>query len=266
MTVAVYTPGGLLIQTLDTYSNINGYARERGAYERKEFDLKAFVGQTIRIGFRTRSEPPYPTIFRVDNVSLTFDDIPGDPAWTNVLRGGALTSTHGQPMTFHYAGSTCATRLPLKEITPRGGTTIWPFSLDVVHIGIDIAPRGDSKVRPIRPGTLVRKATDEAGGYGWWCEVAHSDGTSSLYGHLAAQCPLAVPTDVDLNTILGTAGNTGVSFGDHVHLEVRRFVGNPYHPDWNNAYGVEGGTDPNCIRNWNAGTFASDWLNPLTLR
>jgi murein DD-endopeptidase MepM/ murein hydrolase activator NlpD len=50
--------------------------------------------------------------------------------------------------------------------------------------------------------------------------VDHGNGVTSVYGHLDSTA-VAIGQQVDLNTILGYEGTTGVSTGVHLHFEIR---------------------------------------------
>lgn len=59
-------------------------------------------------------------------------------------------------------------------------------------------------------------------GYGLSVIVNHGNGFSSRYAHLS-QINVTVGQQVDKNTILGKMGATGLSFGDHLHLEIYEY-------------------------------------------
>lgn len=289
MTVALYTPAGKHLKTLETFGNVSGHGKRSKEYERKVYDVRTFVGQAVRLGFVAHCERPYPTVFRVDDVELVVDlDVTSSGAWKNVLRGGVITVAHGQAMRAYYIGADCQSRslvVPPGIVYPTEDppTSTWDFHMELRHVGIDIGPRGDTAVRPIAPGRLVAKATGTTSpgykGYGYWCIVEHQSADQaggmywSLYGHFAN--PVTLPTtppqnEVGLDTVLGSVGSTGTSFGTHVHLEIRRFhdpaaATFPYHPAFGNAYGIEAsGPTPECVQ-WSPLVFDLDWLDPESL-
>ncbi len=87
------------------------------------------------------------------------------------------------------------------------------------HGGIDLpAPEG-TPIPAARAGTVI--AAGERGGYGLAVEVAHSDGSSTLYAH-ARGVSVEVGQQIVAGQTLGEVGQTGRSTGPHLHLELRR--------------------------------------------
>ena len=84
--------------------------------------------------------------------------------------------------------------------------------LDIkVYTGDTIVSAFDGKVRVVR--------YDE-GGYGYYVVVRHPNGLETIYGHLSKQL---VQTDQEVRAgePIGLGGNTGRSFGSHLHFETR---------------------------------------------
>lgn len=87
-----------------------------------------------------------------------------------------------------------------------------------VHEGIDII--GGSTIQAILPGT-VTVAQDDYYGYGTAVEIDHGNGIRTRYGHMVAGSLLVhVGQTVAAGQALGTMGDTGHSFGVHLHFEV----------------------------------------------
>jgi hypothetical protein len=82
--VEVLDAGGVLLETLATYSNLDQGAT--GAYVLESgFSLGAYAGRTIRIQFRAATDAVNVTAFRIDDVSL---DAAALPATELILSGG----------------------------------------------------------------------------------------------------------------------------------------------------------------------------------
>lgn len=65
-------------------------------------------------------------------------------------------------------------------------------------------------------------------GYGNMVVVRHNNGLETLYGHLSKNL-VNVGDVVKAGQVLGLGGNTGHSFGSHLHFEMR-FMGTPINP------------------------------------
>ncbi|MEV4541717.1 Peptidase family M23 [Micromonospora echinaurantiaca] len=86
-----------------------------------------------------------------------------------------------------------------------------------MHTGVDlVAPEGTPYVA-IHDGTVTTAGW--FGGYGYTVIVQHSDGSEAIYGHSQA-LSVQVGQQVKAGDQLGLVGNTGHSYGSHLHLEI----------------------------------------------
>lgn len=88
--------------------------------------------------------------------------------------------------------------------------------------GVDLgAPRGTA-VRAAADGIVIIAKANGGwnGGYGNYVVISHSNGTQTLYSHLAH---VSVPagSSVAKSQMIGTVGTTGRATGPHLHFEVR---------------------------------------------
>ena len=98
-----------------------------------------------------------------------------------------------------------------------------------LHAGVDLAANEGTPIRAAAGGT-VRELSYDGGGYGWLLRVAHGDGWETRYAHCrAVDARLAVGRKVRRGQKVAEVGNTGRSFGPHLHFEVRR-NGQPVDP------------------------------------
>jgi hypothetical protein len=82
----------------------------------------------------------------------------------------------------------------------------------------------DDLVVASAPGTVrVANATSRRG-YGYYVEISHAGGESTLYAHLNSVAVTAGQY-VDQGTVLGTVGATGNATGAHLHYEQRTRAG-----------------------------------------
>lgn len=85
------------------------------------------------------------------------------------------------------------------------------------HSGIDIAAPIGATVVSIGDGYVAR--SKYAGGYGEMVEIAHPGGLRTRYAHLS-KIAIKAGQKVRAGDTLGWVGNTGVSTGPHLHLEM----------------------------------------------
>lgn len=87
-----------------------------------------------------------------------------------------------------------------------------------MHEGIDIAAAEGTPIRAAAAGQVVLAAY--TGGYGNYTCVDHGGGLSTCYAHQSAYA-VSSGQSVSQGQVIGYVGNTGESFGAHLHFEVR---------------------------------------------
>ncbi len=121
-----------------------------------------------------------------------------------------------------------------------GGRFIWPVNgtltsgfgyrvgpgITRFHQGLDIGAAEGTPLRAAGDGTVILAGYN--GGYGNYTCIDHGGGVSSCYGHQSA-IHVSVGQRVVQGQVIGLVGNTGYSFGAHVHFEVR-VNGTPVQP------------------------------------
>lgn len=111
----------------------------------------------------------------------------------------------------------------------------WPFMVGVgmsygygmrsgrLHEGIDFVPGDGAPVQAIADGT-VRIATEQGGAYGVTVYIDHViDGSviTSHYSHMQyGSLRVKAGDKVTVGTVVGKTGNTGRSYGAHMHFEL----------------------------------------------
>ncbi|MDR6866316.1 murein DD-endopeptidase MepM/ murein hydrolase activator NlpD [Microbacterium resistens] len=91
------------------------------------------------------------------------------------------------------------------------------------HQGIDITG-GSIHGAPIKAaygGTVT--IAGWYSGYGNAVEIVHPAGYETLYGHMVSAPNVSIGDTVGKGSVIGNVGNTGQSFGSHLHFEVHRY-------------------------------------------
>ncbi len=132
------------------------------------------------------------------------------------------TVSRGSSGTTSVGGSACA-----GGAVGSGGFT-WPAGNHFLsgndyysgHLAIDIAAGEGSPIYAADSGVVTMAAGGWNGGYGNVVQIDHGNGYSTLYAHLSV-INVSVCQSVGAGQTIGASGNTGNSFGAHLHFEVR---------------------------------------------
>jgi len=153
---------------------------------------------------------------RADRKGLE-EHVDGLEAASNKI-AGQLAAAQGQ-----YAGD-----LPIKR---GNGSMIWPVNGALsspfgprwgrLHAGIDISAGEGTPIHAADAGRVVlMQGTGASGGYGNYTCVQHTTTMSTCYAH-QSRFGTSQGARVAQGQIIGSVGNTGNSFGAHLHFEVR---------------------------------------------
>jgi murein DD-endopeptidase MepM/ murein hydrolase activator NlpD len=123
---------------------------------------------------------------------------------------------------------------PIRE---GSGSLIWPVNGSVssgfgyrwgrLHAGIDIPAGEGTPIRAADSGTVTYAGW--MGGYGNYTIISHSGSLRTCYGHQSS-IGVSVGQHVKKGQVIGRVGNTGHSFGAHLHFETRDGSGTPHDP------------------------------------
>ena len=104
--------------------------------------------------------------------------------------------------------------LPLDDYT---FTSPYGIRFGKLHAGIDLAAPEGVPYKAVHAGEVTSAGYN--GGYGYSITIRHDDGTEIIYAHSRR---LLVKTGdvVKAGQVIGEVGNTGYSYGTHLHLEV----------------------------------------------
>ena len=85
------------------------------------------------------------------------------------------------------------------------------------HQGIDLAAPEGTPIRAVRSGTVTAARYGSSGGY--QVVINHGDGFSSAYLHMTHYI-VGAGQKVTQGQVIGYVGSTGISTGNHLHLEI----------------------------------------------
>ncbi len=120
------------------------------------------------------------------------------------------------------------------------GQFIWPVNGPIsgvfgesrpghLHAGLDIAAGEGTPIRAADSGRVVlMQGVGSSGGYGNFTCIQHNATTSTCYAH-QSRFGTSMGANVSKGQVIGYVGNTGHSFGAHLHFEVR-VNGTPVNP------------------------------------
>jgi murein DD-endopeptidase MepM/ murein hydrolase activator NlpD len=116
----------------------------------------------------------------------------------------------------------------VSNTTPSAAGLIWPVNGPVtspfgyrwgrLHSGIDIGVPEGTPIHAAAAGTVVLAAWTD--GYGNYTCIDHGGGLATCYAHQSAYA-VSTGAHVSQGQVIGYVGNTGHSFGPHLHFEVR---------------------------------------------
>ena len=131
------------------------------------------------------------------------------------------------------------------------------------HQGIDISLKTGDLVAAAWSGK-VRYAKFNKGGYGNLVVIRHYNGLETFYAHLSKL--LVVPNqEVKAGDIIGLGGNTGHSFGAHLHFEVR-FYDIPINPEYIIDFANKNVKDENLLVHRDLFKSKSPYSSPSQLK
>lgn len=148
----------------------------------------------------------------------------GDGGTAELTGAGGL-----QPATWPKAPAGCSTKsyLPDFELAqPVSGYTVtsdygWrrhPLTKKSdFHTGADLAVAEGTPIHPAAGGIVLKTGLDSS--YGNNVLVLHTDGVATRYCHMQYVF-VRQGEPVELDTVLGTVGHTGVATGPHLHFEL----------------------------------------------
>ncbi|MGL5549004.1 MAG: murein hydrolase activator EnvC family protein [Culicoidibacterales bacterium] len=161
----------------------------------------------------------------VDSLSVSAEDIAAQMA---ILESYAALQNQTTEDTSSQAGSN---EIPQASgfYRPTSGvmtlpymSTEYPYSAARPHLGVDYGAAEGTPVVAVADGVVIQASYGDNGGYGNMIVISHNvNGTPmvSIYGHLSSISVSAGQT-ISGGEYIGAVGNTGQSFGAHLHIEL----------------------------------------------
>lgn len=87
------------------------------------------------------------------------------------------------------------------------------------HKGVDLCAPKNTAIMAAGAGKVTKAGWN--GDYGYCVIIDHGNGYSTLYAHASKVC-VSVGQTVEQGETIALVGNTGYSFGNHLHFEVRQ--------------------------------------------
>lgn len=87
------------------------------------------------------------------------------------------------------------------------------------HKGVDIVLK-KSTIPSVTSGTVTTAGWSDSAG--WWVVVNNDDGTTAKYMHMKQKPDVVVGQTVVEGQPLGVQGNTGHSYGTHLHFQIEQ--------------------------------------------
>jgi murein DD-endopeptidase MepM/ murein hydrolase activator NlpD len=96
-------------------------------------------------------------------------------------------------------------------------TTLYEMRWGEMHLGLDMSAGYGTPIYAAHAGTVILSRYN--GGYGYNVQIDHGDGVITIYGH-ASKLIVQEGQRVEAGQVIALIGNTGYSFGYHLHYEV----------------------------------------------
>ena len=130
--------------------------------------------------------------------------------------GGSAPSSGGWVSPCSYTALTSAYGWRIHPITGK----------ESFHNGVDLANVTGTPIYAAKSGTVTVATYN--GVYGYYVQINHGDGFSSLYGHMTHYI-VSVGQSVSAGQVIGYMGSTGWSTGSHLHFTIY-YNGNTVNP------------------------------------
>ena len=154
----------------------------------------------------------------------------GEPSYADQYRTyieARTVSTASSSAAAAVGVATGSLRLPLDDyVTTQefGCSYLGYYSYDAaygcpVHDGLDLAAPLWTPILAADGGTVTASGWCDCG-LGYYVQIDHGNGLTTIYGHQVEQPPVSVGQQVAKGQVIGHIGSTGTSTGPHTHFMV----------------------------------------------
>ena len=178
----------------------------------------------VSIGEKFFAEPK-DIVSSEEVISKLYEKVEEQPVGTS--SGSGTNRSAGAPSSSvkYASGSNTSGKkvaIGINLIRPISGTVTSRFGgrWGSTHKGIDIGASKGTPIKAAASGTVVSSNTGYNGGYGNYIVISHGNGIETAYGHCSALYVKA-GQKVSQGDVIAAVGNTGRSYGNHLHLEIR---------------------------------------------
>jgi murein DD-endopeptidase MepM/ murein hydrolase activator NlpD len=188
-------------------------------------------GDTIEdVAAKFEAEPEAILTFPGNNLDLTNPEI--EPGTTIMIPGGVrkLRNWEADLVTMSRGAGTGTSEIGgnICGGGPVDNSLGWPADAHSLsgngygpgHLAIDITAPEGSNVYAAGGGVVTMAQGGYNYGYGNVVQIDHGNGWVTVYAHLSVYY-VGVCQTVGQGTVIGLSGNTGNSFGAHLHFEIR---------------------------------------------
>jgi murein DD-endopeptidase MepM/ murein hydrolase activator NlpD len=138
-----------------------------------------------------------------------------EPVKKIILEGAGVYLATGSVKIQMGSGTIPTIQWPLDEKWPI--TSGFRIPARPNHNGTDVGAPTGTPLYATLPGTIIYSGW--ASGYGNQIVIDHGDGVGSRYAHLSSMS-VSAGTEVTQGQYIGAVGNTGNSYGSHLHFEI----------------------------------------------
>lgn len=202
-------------------------------------ELNAFIlAQHTSIEERMLSVQPIPSTVNIssDSVALTLNPDDFRKTTENSYQAVIYLTVTDKPLAISSSSNACGISLvyPVKyQPNQNFGSSVSPQNSLTKHYGLDFPAPAGTPVLAMADGIITKydsfssSLDNTVSGWGNYLVIQHTNGSRSLYTHLAINNFLPTGSFVAAGSTIGESGNTTGSRKSHLHIEFLPATGSP---------------------------------------